>query len=313
MYLCSIHYLYWEVPSNYKILFLQGGGQGLFAGVPLNLMSRTGTADYVVTGIWSKVAAKEASKYGKVNYVLPEQEVYVGIPDEATWKLDPNASYVHICANDTIHGIEFNFIPDTKGVHLVADMSSNIMTRKFDVSNFGVIYACAQKNMGTAGVTLVIVREDLLGHALPICPSVFDWTLMAKNNSILNTPPVNAIQIMGRILQLYVQQGGLTKMAELMTKKSSMVYSVIDQSNDFYFSTTARKDRSVVNIPFRIGTPVSEELEKKFLQGAEALGMVQLNGHKLVGGIRVSLYNSVTMQDVEVLVIYMKEFYEKHR
>ncbi|XP_063377214.1 probable phosphoserine aminotransferase [Cydia fagiglandana] len=302
-----------NVPANYKILFLSGGGQGEFAAVPLNLISRTGTADYVITGAWSAKAAKEAKKYGKVNIVTPPTDRYTEIPDQSTWKLDPNASYVHICTNETIHGIEFDFIPDTKGVPLVADMSSNFMSKKVDVSKFGVIYGGAQKNIGTSGVALVIVREDLLNQALPICPSILDWTVNAKADSILNTPPMFAIYIMGRVLQWIERNGGLDKMAELATKKSSIIYNIIEESNGFYYAPVAKKDRSRMNIPFRIGSPQGDDaLEKEFLKGAEALGLIQLKGHRDVGGIRASTYNAVTVEEVEALAKYMKEFYSKH-
>ncbi|CAK1598683.1 unnamed protein product [Parnassius mnemosyne] len=302
-----------NVPSNYKILFMAGGGQGQFAAVPLNLISRTGTADYVVTGTWSDKAAKEAKKYGKVNLVIPPTDRYVGIPDPSTWNLDPNASYVHICTNETVHGVEFDFIPDTKGVPLVADMSSNFMSKKIDVSKFGVIYGGAQKNIGTSGVALVIVREDLLNQALPICPSILDWTVTAKNDSILNTPPMFAIYVMGRVLQWIERKGGLDKMAELATKKSSLIYNVIEQSNGFYYAPVAKNARSKMNVPFRIGSSEGDEaLEKEFLKGAEAQGLIQLKGHRMVGGIRASIYNAVTIEEVETLVNYMKEFHKKH-
>ncbi|XP_013165132.1 PREDICTED: probable phosphoserine aminotransferase [Papilio xuthus] len=302
-----------NVPSNYKILFLAGGGQGQFAAVPLNLISRTGTADYVVTGTWSEKAAKEAKKYGKVNLVLPTTDRHTGIPDVSTWKLDPNASYVHICTNETVHGVEFDFIPDTKGVPLVADMSSNFMSKKIDVSKFGVIYGGAQKNIGTAGVALVIVREDLLNQALPICPSIFDWTITAKNDSILNTPPMFAIYIMGRVLEWIERKGGLDKMAEMATKKSSLVYKMIEESNGFYYAPVAKNSRSKMNIPFRIGSSEGNDvLEKEFLKGAEARGLIQLKGHRMVGGIRASTYNAVTVEEVETLVSYMREFYQQH-
>lgn len=302
-----------DVPSNYKILFLSGGGQGQFSAVPLNLISRTGTADYVVTGAWSAKAAKEAKKYGKVNLVLPPTDRYVDIPDQSSWTLDPKASYVHICTNETIHGVEFDFIPDTKGVPLVADMSSNFMSKKVDVSKFGVIYGGAQKNIGTAGVALVIVREDLLNQALPICPAILDWTVNSKADSILNTPPMFAIQVMGRVLQWIDRLGGLDKMTELANKKASLVYGVIEQSNGFYNAPVAKNVRSKMNIPFRIGSPSGDDaLEKEFLKGAEALNLIQLKGHRDVGGIRASTYNAVTVEEVETLVKYMKEFHAKH-
>ncbi|CAG9795220.1 unnamed protein product [Diatraea saccharalis] len=303
-----------NVPANYKVLFLPAGGQGEFAAVPLNLMSRTGTADYVVTGAWSEKAAKEAKKYGKVNLVVPPTNRYTGVPDQSTWNLDPNASYVHICTNETIHGVEFNFIPDTKGVPLVADMSSNFMSRKVDVSKFGVIYGGAQKNIGTSGVALVIVREDLLNQAMPICPSILDWTQTAKNDSILNTPPMFAIYIMGRVLQWIERKGGLDAMAEAAEKKSSLIYNIIEGSNGFYYAPVAKNSRSRMNIPFRIGSSGGNEtLEKEFLKGAEAMGLIQLKGHRSVGGIRASTYNAVTLEEVQKLAQYMKDFYAKHK
>lgn len=302
-----------DVPSNYKILFMAGGGQGEFAAVPLNLISRTGTADYVVTGAWSSKAAKEAKKYGKVNLVVPPTDRYVDIPDQSTWKLDPNASYVHICTNETIHGVEYDFVPDTKGVPLVADMSSNFMSKRVDVSKFGVIYGGAQKNIGTSGVSLVIVREDLLNTPMSICPSLLDWTANAKADSILNTPPMFAIYIMGRVLQWIERHGGLDVMAELATKKASTIYNIIEKSNGFYYAPVAKHVRSKMNIPFRVGSAEGNDaLEKEFLKGAEALGLIQLKGHRDVGGIRASTYNAVTVEEVNALANYMKDFYKKH-
>ncbi|XP_075971569.1 phosphoserine aminotransferase [Anticarsia gemmatalis] len=301
-----------DVPDNYKILFLAGGGTGQFAAVPLNLISRTGTADYVVTGDWSAKAAKEAKKYGNVNLVLPARDGYTNIPNQSEWKLDPNASYVYICTNETIHGVEFDFVPDTKGVPLVADMSSNIMSKKVDVSKYGVIYAGAQKNIGTAGVALVIVREDLLGHALPICPSILDWAPNAKADSILNTPPMFAIYVMGRVLEWVERNGGVQGMSEKAAKKASLVYDIIEKSNGFYYAPVAKSDRSKMNVPFRIGNPGNDALEKEFLKGAEALGLIQLKGHRSVGGIRASLYNAVTVAEVETLAKYMNDFQNKH-
>lgn len=303
-----------NVPDNYKIIFLHGGGTGQFAAVPLNLISRTGTADYVVTGAWSKKAAKEAEKYGKINMVIPTPEKYIDIPAENTWKLNPDASYVHICANETIHGIEFHNIPDTKGVPLVADMSSNIMSKRVDVSKFGVIYAGAQKNIGTSGVVIVIIRDDLLKYALPQTPSILDWNANVKNNSILNTPPMFPIYVMGEVFRWIDRIGGLEKIESITEIKSSLVYNVIDSSNGFYSCPISKKARSKMNVPFRIGSEQGvEELEKQFLKGADPLGLLQLKGHRDAGGIRASIYNAVTVEDVNVLVKYMEEFMAKHR
>lgn len=303
-----------NVPSNYKIIFLQGGGTGLFAAVALNLMGRTGSADYLVTGSWSSKAAKEAAKYGKVNLVLPKTDKYEEIPPVSSWKLSPEASYIYYCDNETVHGIEFPHIPDTKGVPLVADMSSNMMSRKFDISKFGVVFAGAQKNIGPAGVTLVIVRDDLLGSPLPICPIILDFTINAKDNSLHNTPPCFAIYVMWRVFEWIKRRGGVEAMEVAAQKKSKLLYNFIDSSNGFYSSTVKPSSRSHMNVPFRVGGngAGNEALESSFLKGAVANGMIQLKGHRLVGGIRASLYNAVTFEETEALVKYMKTFQEQN-
>ncbi|XP_033230198.1 phosphoserine aminotransferase [Belonocnema kinseyi] len=300
-----------KIPANYKILFMQGGGTGSFAAIPLNLMIKTGTADYIVTGTWSSKAAKEAQQFGKVNLVLPKTSKYTEIPDPSTWNLDPNASYVYYCANETVHGIEFDFVPDTKGVPLVADMSSNILTKSLDISKFAVIFAGAQKNFGPAGVTLVIVREDLLGQAMPVCPSVFDFKITADNNSIYNTPPVFQIYFVGRVFEWIKRNGGVEGMKNLAIKKSNKIYDIIDQSEGFYVCPVNKKCRSKMNVPFRIRN--NEDLEKEFLAGASKRGMLQLKGHRSVGGIRASLYNAVTLEEAETLVSYMKWFQQSKK
>ncbi|KAF6206882.1 hypothetical protein GE061_018118 [Apolygus lucorum] len=299
-----------KVPDNYKILFLQGGGTGLFAAVAMNLMGRTGSADYIVTGSWSAKAAKEAAKYGKVNLVLPKTSKYTGIPSQETWNLDPNASYVYYCSNETVHGVEFDYIPETNGVPLVADMSSNFLSRGFDVSKFGVIFAGAQKNVGPSGVTLVIVREDLLGEPMKICPIVMDFTIMAQDNSLHNTPPTFNVYFVGLVFQWIEGQGGLAEMEKRATYKSSAVYSVIDGSKGFYSCPVEKESRSKMNIPFRIKT---EELEQLFLKEAQTKGMIQLKGHRSVGGIRASLYNAVTTEETQSLVQFMEEFMSAHQ
>ncbi|XP_067014650.2 probable phosphoserine aminotransferase [Anabrus simplex] len=302
-----------NIPKNYKILFMQGGGTGLFAAVALNLISETGTADYIVTGAWSAKAAKEAAKYGKVNLVVPKTDNYVDIPDPSTWNLDPNASYVYYCANETVHGVEFPYIPDTKGIPLVSDMSSNILSREVDVSKFGVIFAGAQKNIGPPGVTLVIVREDLLGKAATICPTVLDFTIMAKDNSIHNTPPTFSIYVMSRVFEWIRRNGGLKGMEARAIEKSHLIYDIIDNSNGFYSCPVKSAARSRMNVPFRIGgAQGNEALEKEFLNGAQKRGMLQLKGHRSVGGIRASLYNAVSLEDVKILAQYMTEFCNQH-
>ncbi|KAI4500363.1 hypothetical protein M0802_004780 [Mischocyttarus mexicanus] len=298
-----------NIPDNYKILFMQGGGTGLFAAIPLNLMT-TGTADYIVTGSWSAKAAKEATKYGKVNLVLPKETKYTGIPKPSTWQLDSNASYLYYCANETIHGIEWNYIPETN-VPLVADMSSNILTKPLDISKFGLIFAGAQKNIGPAGVTLVIVRDDLLGHAMPVCPTILNLTIMANDNSLHNTPPLFQIYFVNRVFNWIKKQGGVKSMEQNAIKKSQKIYNIIDKSNGFYKCPIDEDARSKMNIPFRIKDN-DEELEKEFLSGAISRGMLQLKGHRSVGGIRASLYNAIREDEVEVLAKYMEWFHKQH-
>ncbi|EFN66513.1 Probable phosphoserine aminotransferase [Camponotus floridanus] len=299
-----------NVPENYHILFMQGGGTGIFAAIPLNIL-KTGTADYIVTGSWSAKAAKEAAKFGKVNMVLPKTSKYTEIPDPSTWKLDPNASYVYYCENETVHGIEFDFIPETNGVPLVADMSSNILSKPFDVSKFAVIFAGAQKNIGPAGVTLVIVRDDMLGYPMDVCPTVLNFTVMANDNSLHNTPPVFQIYVVGLVFEWIKRNGGPEGMQNFAKKKSNKIYDVIDNSGGFYVCPIKRNARSRMNVPFRINDG-DEKLEKEFLLGAVARGMLQLKGHRSVGGIRASLYNAITEEEAEALADYMKWFHNEH-
>lgn len=303
-----------KVPDNYKILFIQGGGSGAFAAVALNLMARTGTADYAVTGTWSDKAAKEATKYGNVNLVFPKAKKPGSIPDESTWTYDPKASYLYYCDNETVDGVEFPHIPhNPHGVPLVTDMSSSIMTKKVDVSKFGVIFGGAQKNIGPAGVTFVIIREDLLGHTMPVCPTIFDFTVVMKNDSVHNTPATLSVYIMEKVLQWIIRQGGLQAMEDQSKAKSKLLYDAIANSNNFYSCPIDENVRSRINIPFRVGGPNGDEaLEEKFLVEAEKVCMYQLKGHRLVGGIRASLYNAVTLDDVKLLVTFMEEFRKRH-
>ncbi|CAH1116813.1 unnamed protein product [Phaedon cochleariae] len=300
-----------NVPVNYKILFMHGGGQGAFSAIPMNLMSRTGKADYLVTGTWSSVAANEAKKYGQVNIV--NARIPGGIPDPKTWKLNSDASYVFYCDNDTIDGVEFPFIPETEDIPLVADMSSNLLTKKLDVSKFGVIFAASQKNLGPASVAVLIVREDLLGNATEYCPSILDFTILNKMDSILNTPPIFSIYVMDKVFRWIRKSGGLTVMETLSEQKSSLVYNTLELHNTFYFSPVGKNARSRINIPFRIGkSNGDEELENQFLREAEERNMLQLKGHHLVGGIRVSLFNSITVQEVNRLIDFMIDFQKRN-
>ncbi|XP_071399370.1 phosphoserine aminotransferase isoform X1 [Centroberyx affinis] len=305
-----------NIPDNYKVMFLQGGGSGQFSAVPLNLigLKEDKCADYIVTGTWSSKAAKEAEKYGKINVVHPKLDSYTKIPDPSSWTLNPSASYVYYCCNETVHGVEYNFTPETDGVILVSDMSSNFLSRPVDVSKFGLIFAGAQKNVGCAGVTVVIVREDLLGHALNECPIILDYKVQAGNNSLYNTPPCFSIYIMGLVLEWIKNNGGTAAMETLNKQKSSMIYDIVDGSNGFYACPVDMACRSRMNVPFRVGKKQGDEaLEKEFLDGASKRGMISLKGHRSVGGIRASLYNAVTLEDTQALASYMKEFLKEHQ
>ncbi|XP_040010349.1 phosphoserine aminotransferase isoform X1 [Xiphias gladius] len=305
-----------NIPDNYKVMFLQGGGSGQFSAVPLNLigLKEDMCADYLVTGTWSAKAAKEAEKYGKIRIVHPKLDSYTKIPDPSSWTLNPSASYVYYCCNETVHGVEYNFTPETNGVVLVSDMSSNFLSRPVDVSKFGLIFAGAQKNVGCAGVTVVIVREDLLGHALQKCPIVLDYKVQAEMNSLYNTPPCFSIYIMGLVLEWIKNNGGSAAMEGLNKQKSSMIYDIINASNGFYVCPVDVACRSRMNVPFRVGKKEGDDaLEKEFLDGASKRGMISLKGHRSVGGIRASLYNAVTLEDTEALAAYMKEFLKEHQ
>lgn len=297
------------VPQDYKVLFLQGGGIGENAIVPMNLLRGRASADYVDTGEWSKKSIKEARKYCRVNVAASsEASRYACVPPRDEWKLDPAAAYVHICANETIGGVEYHWTPDTGDVPLVADMSSDILSRPVDVARYGAIYAGAQKNIGPAGLTIVIVREDLIGQALPITPTAFDYRQQADNDSMLNTPPTYAIYIAGLVFKWIEAQGGLEAMAERNRHKAALLYDYLDASS-FYSNPVARADRSLMNVPFRLA---DESLNDAFLKGAEAAGMVQLKGHRSVGGMRASIYNAMPLEGVQALVAYMKDFEARH-
>ncbi|KAK1176062.1 phosphoserine aminotransferase [Acipenser oxyrinchus oxyrinchus] len=304
------------IPENYKVIFLQGGGSAQFSAVPLNLLGlkEERCADYIVTGAWSAKAAKEAEKYGKVNIVHPKLDSYTKIPDPNTWKLSPGASYVYYCSNETVNGVEFDFIPDIKEAVLACDMSSNFLSKPVDVSKFGLIFAGAQKNIGCAGVTVVIVREDLLGVALKECPVVLDYKIQSGNNSIYNTPPCFSIYIMGLVLEWIKNNGSAEAMEKLNITKSKLIYDLINESNGFYVCPVEVKSRSRMNIPFRIGNNNGDAaLEKTFLDEAAKLGMISLKGHRSVGGIRVSLYNAITVEEARKLAEFMKVFMKTHQ
>lgn len=298
-----------EVPANYKVLFMQGGAIGENAIVPMNMLRGRGGADYIDTGEWSKKSIKEAKKYCKVNVAASSEEGgYTSVPRQETWKLDHDAAYVHVCSNETIGGVEYHWTPDTGEVPLVADMSSNFMSRPVDVSRYGLIYAGAQKNVGPAGVTIVIVRDDLIGQALPITPSAFNYKIQADNDSMFNTPPTYAIYIAGLMFNWIKAQGGLTAMETHNRKKAAVLYDYLETTS-FFYNPVAREDRSLMNVPFKLR---DESLDEAFLKGAEARGMVQLKGHRSVGGMRASIYNAMPIAGVSALVAYMKEFEASH-
>jgi phosphoserine aminotransferase len=297
------------VPDDYRVLFLQGGATGQFAGVPMNLSTADATADYLNTGAWSKKAIGEARRYCRVNVAADAAERnYTSIPARDTWRLTPDAAYLHYTPNETIGGVEFPFVPESGGVPLVADMSSTILSRPIDVSRFGVIYAGAQKNIGPAGLVVVIVREDLLGRARPETPTVLDWKAMAADGSMTNTPPTFAWYVAGLVFQWVKRQGGLEVMGRRNRAKAELLYRAIDDSG-FYRSPVDPGCRSWMNVPFTLADPA---LDKAFLAGAGAAGLLSLEGHRSVGGMRASIYNAMPLAGVEALVGYMAEFERKN-
>ena len=297
------------VPANYKILFLQGGGLGENAIAPMNLVGRAcqpATIDFVHTGSWSGKSIKEAARYANVNVAArPSDGSFTSVPDQESWQLTPGAAYLHLCTNETIDGVEYNFVPTVQGdTPIVADMSSHILSRVIDVSQYGVIFAGAQKNIGPAGLTLVIVREDLLGHALPVCPSAFNWKTVADHDSMYNTPPTYAIYIAGLVFAHLKRQGGVAAMERHNIAKAKLLYAALD-SDDFYVNRVAVDNRSRMNVPFYLR---DETRNDAFLAGAKARGLLQLKGHKSVGGMRASIYNAMPIEGVQALVDYLNEF-----
>ncbi len=298
-----------NVPENYKILFLQGGASTQFASVPLNLIGRTGKADYIVSGQFSGKAFKEAQKYGDVVEVATSKAdnfTYVPKVDKSAFR--PDASYVHICYNNTIYGTKFDYIPDTGDIPLVADMSSCILSEPVDVSKFGVIYAGAQKNMAPAGLTVVIVREDLLGGALPMTPAMLDWKIAADNDSMYNTPPCYAIYMAKLVYEYLISLGGLEAVAEMNKKKAALLYDYLD-SQSYYSAPVVARSRSMMNVTFVTG---DADLDKKFASEAAAAGLKNLKGHRSVGGMRASIYNAMPYDGVAKLVEFMKAFAERN-
>jgi phosphoserine aminotransferase len=294
------------IPANYKVLFLQGGAHLQFSMIPLNLLRGKASADYVNTGEWSKKAIGEAKKFGAVNVAADNKDrncTYV--PAFDTWSRDPNAAYLHYTPNETIGGVEFGWVPETGDVPLVADMSSNILSRQIDVSKFGLIYAGAQKNIGPAGLTLVIVRDDLIGQVPAGTPTMLDYKIHADNDSMYNTPPTFAIYMAGLVFQWLKKNGGIAAMETQNIAKANLLYDAIDASNGFYNCPVNKADRSRMNVPF---TLKDAALDGDFLKQADARGLLQLKGHRSVGGMRASIYNAMPVEGVQALVGFMNEF-----
>jgi len=298
------------IPDHYKVLFLQGGASAQFSAVPLNLLRGKKTADYVNTGIWSKKAIAEAQRYCDVNIAATsEASGFTHVPDFEDWSLSGDAAaYVHYTPNETIGGVEFHWIPETGDVPLVADMSSTILSGPIDVSKFGLIYAGAQKNMGPAGITIVIVRDDLIGAADSKTPATMNYKTMADTDSMSNTPPTYSWYLAGKVFRWALDKGGLDVIAAINKRKATKLYAAIDDS-DFYANPVAPENRSLMNVPF---TLKDAALDAKFLAGAKEAGLITLKGHRSLGGMRASIYNAMPEAGVDALVEYMKNFAAKH-
>lgn len=295
-----------NISDEYKVLFLQGGASSQFAMVPLNLFGKTNKADYINTGLWSKKALKEAGRYGEVKVIASsEDKVFNYIPEITKDMFTPDADYVHITHNNTIYGTRYAEIPDTGDVPLVADMSSSILSQEIDVNKFGIIYAGAQKNMGPAGLTVVIIRNDLIGKAKDICPTMFNYETHSENGSMFNTPPTFAIYICKLVCEWIKENGGIAAMEKVNKEKAALLYDYLDSSAMFSATVENKKDRSLMNVPFVTG---SDELNAKFIKEATAAGFVNLKGHRSVGGMRASIYNAMPLEGVKALVEFMKKF-----
>jgi phosphoserine aminotransferase len=297
------------IPESYRVLFLQGGASAQFAMVPMNLLRGAASADYINTGLWSQKAIGEGKRFCRVNVAASaEESAFTTIPRRDSWRLDPGAAYVHYTPNETIGGVEFHWLPAAGSVPLVADMSSTLLSRPLDVSRFGVIYAGAQKNIGPAGLTVVIVRDDLIGETVPATPTMFDYRVQADNQSMYNTPPTYAWYVAGLVFQWLRRRGGLAAMAQRNLRKAEKLYAAIDRS-DFYGNPVDPACRSWMNVPFTLARP---ELDDVFLKQAKEAGLVSLRGHRSVGGMRASLYNAMPEEGVDALVSFMTEFERRH-
>ena len=298
------------VPDNYKVLFLQGGGRGQFAAVPLNLSTSDDTSLHLVSGSWSSGAVDEANKYNNAKIIgqVVEHNGFQTVPKPTLYDIDQSAAYLHFCPNETVDGIAFDWLPEAGNVPLVADMSSNILSKPIDVSKYGVIYAGAQKNIGPSGLSLVIVRDDLIGKARQSTPSIFDYALMASKDSMYNTPPTFSWYLAGLVFQWLKEQGGVEAMASINQHKADLLYSAIDDSS-FYRNNVHPDNRSIMNVPFHLADPA---LDKVFLEKSKEVGLMALKGHRSVGGMRASIYNAMPVEGVEALVKFMREFEEHY-
>ena len=297
------------VPGNYKVLFLHGGAAAQFSVVPMNLLRGKTVASYVNSGHWSGRAMAEAKRYCKVHVAASSEDAkFSYAPKQETWRIDPASAYVHYTPNETIGGVEFHWVPDTGDIPLVADASSNILSGPLDVSRFGLIYAGAQKNVGPAGMAIVIVRDDLIGQAAPFTPGIFDYKVQADADSMHNTPPSYAVYLAGLVFQWLKKQGGVRKMEEINSAKAGLLYEYLGQT-EFYHSPVAKEDRSRMNVPFILR---NDKLDAEFLKQAQANGLAELKGHRAVGGMRASIYNAMPVEGVKALVAFMKEFERKN-
>jgi phosphoserine aminotransferase len=294
------------IPDNYSVLFCHGGGRGQFSAVPLNLLPEGKAADYIISGSWSKSAATEAEHYGEIKQinVVTEIEGETHVLSSHEWGLNPDAAFVHYCPNETVDGIEMFDIPETNGVPLVADMSSTILSHEIDVSKFGLIYAGAQKNIGPSGLTIVIVRNDLLGNAQLATPSIMNYQVLADNDSMYNTPPTYAWYLAGLVFEWLKEAGGVAGIQKINRQKAEVLYGYIDDS-EFYQNHIEQKFRSLMNVPFWL---TDETLNAEFIKQAESQGLMALKGHRIVGGMRASIYNAMPLAGIQALVAFMKDF-----
>jgi phosphoserine aminotransferase len=299
-----------QIPDNYKVLFCHGGGRGQFSAIPLNLLPEGKSADYVLSGSWSKAAAKEAKNFGNINEIniVSNQESQTQVLESTQWPLTPEAAYVHYCPNETVDGIEINKIPDTGNVPLVADMSSTILSHHIDVNKFGVIYAGAQKNIGPSGLTIVIIREDLLGQAQKATPCIMNYQLVADNDSMYNTPPTYAWYLAGLVFEWLKDQGGISAIERINEEKALLLYNAIDNSS-FYLNNIHETYRSKMNIPFWLE---DEKLNALFLEESEEQGLMALKGHRSVGGMRASIYNAMPIEGIKALIEFMTKFEQRN-